>query len=169
VIYDAGRCMGCRYCMIACPFSIPKYEWQARIPRVQKCSFCYDSALKKGHEPACTAACPSGATIYGEREALIKEAQQRIATHPQHYIPTLYGLTEAGGASVLYLSAMPFEKLGFPATIQHKPYPDLTWQELSRIPTMVSAGAAFLFSAWWIINRRIKMANESERSSDQTA
>lgn len=168
VIYDADKCMGCRYCMVACPFSIPKYEWQARIPRVQKCVFCYESALRQGREPACTAVCPSGATIFGEREALIKEAQQRIATHPQRYLSTLYGLTEAGGTSVLYLSAVPFEKLGFPAGIQHKPYPTLTWQELTRIPAIVSVGGVFLFSAWWIINRRIKLAKANDHSSDPT-
>jgi len=136
---------------------------------VQKCIFCYESALRQGKEPACTAACPSGATIYGEREALIKEAQQRISSHPQRYLATLYGLTEAGGTSVLYLSAVPFEQLGFPAGIRHRPYSALTWRELRRIPAVVSAGCVLLVGVWWIINRRITLAKENDHSSDQTS
>lgn len=162
VIYDADRCMGCRYCMIACPFAVPKYEWERVVPRVQKCIFCYEKALKKGEQPACTAACPTGATIFADRDELIREAQRRIEGHPDKYYPHIYGLTEAGGTSVLYLSPLPFAELGFAQLSQEDPYPKLTWNVLSKIPNIVGSGGVLLFGIWWIINRRIKLTDHPE-------
>ena len=91
VIYDGHKCIGCRYCMIACPFGIPKYQWDKPIPLIQKCIFCYEKALKAGEQPACTATCPTGATIFGERQDLIEEARQRIAVSPEKYQPHIFG------------------------------------------------------------------------------
>jgi formate dehydrogenase iron-sulfur subunit len=167
VTYDADKCMGCRYCMVACPFGMPKYEWEKPIPRVQKCIMCYEKALRRGRQPACTATCPSAATIFGEREALIREAQKRITEQPNRYISQIYGLKEAGGTCVLYLSAVPFSELGFPAQVRQDPYPRLTWNVLSKIPNVVATGGALLFGAWWIINRRIKLADEKESHPDR--
>jgi len=167
VVYDADKCMGCRYCMLACPFGIPKYEWDKPIPKIQKCILCYEKAIKRGKQPACTATCPTGATIFGEREALIQEAQQRIESAPARYIPHIYGIKEAGGTSVIYLSAIPYVELGFPAQVHQDPYPKLTWNVLSKIPSIVSTGGVLLFGAWWIINRRIKLAEEQERHPDR--
>jgi len=162
VIYDADKCMGCRYCMIACPFGIPKYEWNKPIPRVQKCIFCYDKALKQGKPPACTSACPTGATLFGDHDDLLKEANRRIQDNPGKYVPHVYGAGEAGGTSVLYLSTVPFAELGFPMSLQKNPYPQLTWNILSKIPNIVGTGAVLLGGIWWIINRRIKL----EKSKD---
>ncbi len=164
VIYDAGKCMGCRYCMVACPFAVPKYEWDKSIPTIQKCILCYETALSRGAEPACTSACPTGATIFGERDALIREAQNRIAAHPDAYVNHIYGLREAGGTSVLYLSAVPFAELGFPANIMEDAYPKLTWKVLSKIPNIVSTGGVLLLGIWWIINRRIKLQDDHPSS-----
>jgi len=159
VIYDAHKCMGCRYCMIACPFQIPKYEWDKPIPTVQKCIMCFEKAIKKGKQPACTTACPTGAIKFGDRDALIREARKRIEAHPDKYVDHIYGLREAGGTSVLYLSSVPFAKLGFPTDIKEDPYPKLTWKVLSKVPNIVSTGGVLLFGIWWIINRRIKLEN----------
>ena len=161
VVYDGNKCMGCRYCMIACPFGIPKYEWDKPIPVIQKCIFCYEKALKKGEQPACTSVCPTGATIFGDRSALISEAQRRIESQPGKYIPHIYGLREAGGTSVFYLSAVPFAELGFPANLIEDPYPKLTWKVLNKIPNIVTTGGALLFGIYWIVNRRIKLQDNS--------
>lgn len=164
VIYDAGKCMGCRYCMVACPFGVPKYEWDKSIPTIQKCILCYEKALSLGKEPACTSACPTGATIFGERSALMREAQKRIDENPGSYVPHIYGVREAGGTSVFYLSAVPFADLGFPGNLKEDPYPKLTWKVLSKIPNIVSTGGVLLLGIWWIINRRIKLQDENPPS-----
>jgi hypothetical protein len=71
--------------------------------------------LAKGQEPACTEVCPRHAVIFGKRADLLKEAKRRLAESPDKYVPKIYGETDGGGTQVLYLSHVPFEKLGFPA------------------------------------------------------
>jgi formate dehydrogenase iron-sulfur subunit len=157
VIYKAERCIGCRYCMLACPFGVPKYEWDEALPKVQKCIMCYEKRVKKGEQPACTAACPTGATIFGDRDALIAEAQRRIASEPDRYVDHIYGAKEAGGTSVLFLSPVPFAELGFPTPMQNGSYPKLTWSILSKVPNIVSIGGVLMIGIYWIVNRRMTM------------
>ena len=158
VVYDESRCMGCRYCMIGCPFGVPKYEWDDPVPGVRKCGMCYERAVSRGEPPACAAACPYGATVFGERDALVAEAHRRIAADPGRYVPKVYGERDAGGTSVLYLSAVPFEELGFPATINGDPYPRLTWGILSKLPNVVGVAAVALAGIHWITRRRDDVA-----------
>ena len=160
VVYDESRCMGCRYCMMACPFQVPTYEWNETVPRVQKCIMCFDQRISRGLQPACTEACPTGATLFGERDALIREAEQRLREQPERYVDHIYGLREAGGTSVLYLSSVPFAELGFPAHMEREPYPRLTWEILSKIPNIVSTGGAMMLGIWWIVNRRMKLQQD---------
>src|SRR3974390_3112408 len=91
VVYEPSRCIGCRYCMMACPFSVPKYEWGKALPLVRKCDMCAER-LEKGLQTACAEACPSGATKFGEHDDLIVEAQERIAKNPGQYVNHIYGL-----------------------------------------------------------------------------
>ena len=114
VVYDCTRCIGCRYCMVACPFSIPKFEWGESLGRIRKCTFCVDRQAD-GLEPACAAACPTGALIFGDREALIAEAEARIQADPDRYFHHVYGKEELGGTSWLYLWPVSFESMGFPS------------------------------------------------------
>lgn len=158
VVYDASRCIGCRYCMVGCPFGVPKYQWNSALPLVKKCGMCFEARLAEGREPACTAACPTGATRFGDRDELIREARQRIDADPSRYVDHIYGLTEAGGTSVLYLSSVPFEQLGFRVLGRDEPYPRLTWEVLSKLPNVVSVGGVLLFGIWWIIQRRQSLA-----------
>ena len=157
VIYEESRCMGCRYCMVACPFGVPKYEWSKVLPRVQKCTMCADR-VAAGKATACAEACPTGATKFGERDDLIKEAQQRLRDNPGKYVNHIYGLTEVGGTSVLMLSSVPFEEFGFPAQITQDPLPLLTYRVLSRIPDFVPLGGMMLGGLWWITHRREEVA-----------
>jgi len=156
VTYEEKRCMGCRYCMVACPFGVPKYEWDKALPRVQKCIFCHEKRLQAGKQPACTEVCPAQASIFGDRDGLIRDARQRIQSNPGRYVDRIYGLEEAGGTSVLYLSGVPFEQLGFPSGVRREPYPKLTWEILSKIPDLGMVGGACLLGVWWIINRRME-------------
>jgi Fe-S-cluster-containing dehydrogenase component len=112
--YDPDLCVGCRYCEVACPFNVPKFEWTKVAPKIVKCELCKER-LAAHREPACTEVCPRHAVIFGPRKTLLDEAHKRIAENPDRYVPKVYGETEAGGTQALYLSAVPFESLGFPA------------------------------------------------------
>jgi formate dehydrogenase iron-sulfur subunit len=157
VIYDPDKCIGCRYCILACPFEIPKYEWDMLLPKVQKCTMCYEKKISTGEEPACTSACPTGATIFGERDELLDIAYHRIKNNPNKYVDHIYGAREAGGTSVIYLSDIPFEKLGFKRASTNVTYPKLTWDILSKVPNILSIGGVTMIGVWWIINRRVTM------------
>ncbi len=157
VIYHADRCMGCRYCMQACPFQVPSYEWSSRLPQMKKCDMCYDRQ-KQGKDTACSEACPVGATKTGDRDALIAEARQRIAEKPDQYYNKVYGITEVGGTSVFYLSAVPFEQIGLRTGVPSEPLPETTWRVLELLPDVVSTGTVLLGGIYWITNRRAEVA-----------
>ncbi len=126
VAYDPSKCVGCRYCQIACPFNIPKYEWNTPFPRVVKCEMCRNR-LAEGKLPACVEVCPRQAVIFGRLEELKADARRRLAAEPGRYYPKVYGVTDGGGTQVLYLSAagIPFEKLGLP-DLGDKAVPELS-------------------------------------------
>ena len=114
VEYHADRCMGCRYCMVACPFQIPAYEYDKPLtPKVQKCTFCIERISDDG-VPACVEVCPPQCLTFGKRDELVTLAHQMVNTHPDDYIDHVYGEHEVGGASWLYVSSQPFEETGLP-------------------------------------------------------
>ena len=166
VIYEADRCMGCRYCMMACPFGTPRYEWNVTRPKVKKCTMCA-SRQAKGLQPACTEVCPVQAGIFGEREELLREAENRLKQKPSGYVQHIYGKEEVGGTSVLYLSAVPFEQLGFPAHVPLDALPMYTYRVLAKIPNLVTLGGALLGGIWWITNRREEVARAEKRDGNK--
>jgi formate dehydrogenase iron-sulfur subunit len=153
VVYDAERCIGCRYCIMACPFGVPKYQWDRAVPVVGKCVMCA-SRVEAGKPTACAAVCPTGATLFGERDDLIREARARITAEPGRYVDHLYGLEEAGGTSVLVLSSVPFGQLGFRDDLPPAALPLLTWRALSRVPDVVLLGGTLLYGIHWLTRRR---------------
>jgi len=159
VTYDESKCMGCRYCMMACPFSVPRYEWSKLIPRVRKCDTCADR-VAAGRPTACAEACPTGATKFGDREELLAEAKERIAKSPDQYLNHIYGLEEVGGTSVLLLSSVPFDAFGYGTP--KEPLPMLTYRVLSHLPDIVSLGWVLLGGVWWITSRRADVAAAEE-------
>jgi formate dehydrogenase iron-sulfur subunit len=157
IVYDAARCLGCRYCMQACPFNVPRYEWDKVVPGVAKCDFCVER-WAHGEIPACAAACPEEATVYGTREELLAEAHRRIEADPGAYYPHVYGEHEVGGTSMLFLSPVPFEQMGFSNGLPLEPLPTRTWAALSHVPDVISVGGALLLGIWWITKRRQEVA-----------
>jgi formate dehydrogenase iron-sulfur subunit len=152
VIYDPERCIGCRYCMYACPFHIPRFEWDEVIPLVAKCTFCYDR-IAAGNGPACAERCPTGALTWGKRGDLAAEAEGRIEAEPRRYINYIYGKEDAGGTSVLYLSAVPFEKLGL-ENVGTEPVPDLSEGTANIVlPGILVGGPVALGLIRWISKR----------------
>ncbi|HSP16133.1 MAG TPA: hydrogenase 2 operon protein HybA [Thermoanaerobaculia bacterium] len=112
VTWEANKCIGCRYCQVACPFNVPKFQWAKVSPRLIKCDLC-KARLAEGKQPGCVEVCPRAAVIYGKRDELLREAHKRIDQKPDLYVNKVYGEKELGGTQVLYLSHIPFESLGF--------------------------------------------------------
>jgi formate dehydrogenase iron-sulfur subunit len=167
VLYDADKCIGCRYCMQACPFHVPRYEWSSTTPRIQKCKFCAPR-LAKGLQPACAEACPTGATKFGNRDDLLREAYSRINAEPDKYVHKIYGSDDVGGTSILYVSSVPFEQLGFDTKLVKAPMPLLTWNALSMVPNVVTVGSVMLAGIWWITNRRTEVQKHEEALKQHT-
>jgi formate dehydrogenase iron-sulfur subunit len=183
VSYDVDKCIGCRYCMWACPWGVPTADWDTRQPKIHKCTHCADrcdqplpasrneqaltqeenQAFRKSIEvPACVKACPADALRYGDREEMLTEARRRIASRPGKYIDHIYGEKEAGGTTVLYLSAVPFGKLGFP-DVGTKSYPGLSSKALHAVSPAVIMIGAMLGGTYAFLKRR-SAAKEAERA-----
>jgi len=160
VTYNENVCIGCRYCMTACPFYIPAFEYfDAGSPAIQKCFMCYDR-ISKGEVPACATECPVEAITFGKRSELLKLARDRIRNKPEKYIDHIYGEHEAGGTDWLYISSVPFEELGFPHDLETTPYPELTREFLSGVPLVLMVCPALLGGLYLLSKRREQMAKE---------
>lgn len=167
VVYDAHRCIGCRYCMTACPFNIPRYEWQSVAPLIGKCDMCADR-LAEGQAPACAKACPTGAITFGEREKLLTAAHQRITAQPTRYVDHVYGEYEVGGTAVLYLADVAFASIGFPAGLPLYPLPAKTWAVMSLVPAVAGGTAALMTFAYLLTRRQKGMARKAAASPPVT-
>jgi len=134
VSYNVDRCIGCRYCVAACPFGVPRFDYVDRFPRLRKCELCKER-LAVGEIPACAEVCPTGATLFGTVKELSAEADRRHELTPgeraffprktvdstdvhekpaPHYVKETYGETQVGGTQVKLLAGVPFDKLGYP-------------------------------------------------------
>ena len=114
VVWDTDKCIGCRYCMVACPFQVPSFQYDKAInPEIRKCDFCF-TRTAKGQLPACVEICPMEVLTYGKRNNLIEVARKRIQLYPDRYINHIYGEHEVGGTSWMYLAGQDFPKLDFP-------------------------------------------------------
>ncbi len=160
VIYDKRRCMGCRYCMFACPFGIPRSEWESLAPGIKKCTFCFEKT-QMGGQPACTEACPEGATIYGQRDTLLTEARQRISNEPERYLHKIYGEHELGGTSVIYLSDINLDFLSFDKDLSDVPAPELTWKFIKETPFISGAVGLSVGFLYWLWKRKLKLTKGS--------
>ena len=165
VVYDSSKCLGCRYCMTACPFNVPRYEWSKAVPRVRKCDGCIDRQ-REGKINICAEVCPAEATVAGTREELLAEAKKRIAENPGAYHPEIYGEHEVGGTNVFVLSPVPFDQLGMKVGLGTEPLPNLTWAALSKIPKVVGIGCVGLSAIYWITHRREAVA-AAERHDEE--
>ena len=162
VVYDASVCVGCRYCMVACPFEIPTYEYDnAFSPRIMKCTMCHPRVLE-GKLPGCVESCPTEALVFGKRDDLLKIAQQRIVRRPQKYVDHIYGEREMGGTSWLYLSGVPFETIGMRMDLGVIPAPELTAGALGAVPMVVGLWPVLLTGIYAMNKRKEKIAAEEK-------
>lgn len=161
VVYDAAKCIGCRYCQYACPFGVPTYDWQNPLGLIHKCELCRER-LAAGEQPACVAACPTGALQFGRRRDLLRQARARIRSNPNRYVAHIYGEHEAGGTSVLYLSSVPFAELGFPS-LSDEAVPELAEAVMKQTPTVALTVATLATGLHFVMKRRAA-ANHAEEA-----
>lgn len=145
VVWRASKCLGCRYCMMACPFDVPKFEYGSVNPRILKCRMCLER-LQEGEVPACVENCPAEALTFGKRGELLEIARQRIYQNPDDYVSHIYGEHEAGGTNWLYISPVPFEQLGFRTDLETTAYPEFTRDFLTSVPIVLTLWPAFLLA-----------------------
>jgi Fe-S-cluster-containing dehydrogenase component len=135
VIWRGDKCMGCRYCMVSCPYDIPKFEYHSANPKIQKCDMCYERVVK-GEMPVCAEGCPGDAIMFGTRRELITEARKRIAENPKDYTDVVYGEHDAGGTCFIYMTPVPVKEMGFNPKIQKESYPALSKGFLYSVPSV---------------------------------
>lgn len=153
VIWQSDKCMGCRYCMISCPFDMPKCEYDDWNPRIQKCNMCWER-LEEGGKPACVTSCPTDALTFGTKRELMEIARKRIYTNPDQYVHHVYGEFEAGGTGWLYLAAVPFDQLGFKSNLGTTPYPEYTKNFLYAVPVVFFGLPALLYGLSQLADRK---------------
>lgn len=169
VTYDESVCVGCRYCMIACPFEIPTYEYDnAFSPKVMKCTMCFPR-ISKGLLPGCVEACPTEALTYGKREDLLRIGHERIRKFPDRYVDHIYGENEMGGTSWLYLSEVPFKEIGMREDLGVTPAPSLTAGALSAVPIVVGLWPVLLTGIYAINKRKEKIEKQEKEQAVETA
>ena len=161
VVLNETRCIGCRYCMQACPFIIPKYNYDSLAPKISKCTFCYDR-VDDGLKPACATVCPTEAISFGDRDEMLAEAKQRIVNDPTRYVPHVYGEHEAGGTNVFHLSSVPFEQLGYQTGLPNTPMPNLTHKVMRFVPTIFFSLLAIFGITSWLVQRRMQLMGHEE-------
>jgi Fe-S-cluster-containing dehydrogenase component len=161
VVYDPKDCLGCRYCMVACPFEIPKYEYSSATPRVRKCTFCAERQAV-GLKPACAEACPSGALTFGKRSELLELAKTRIYTNPGKYVHHVYGEHEVGGTSFLYLTDVEPEKLGLKTGLPEKSIPEHVQGALSAPPFVMTLWPPLLMG-FYVFSKRRQESEQKEK------
>ncbi|MEE9496843.1 MAG: 4Fe-4S dicluster domain-containing protein [Desulfobacterales bacterium] len=165
VIYDESVCVGCRLCMIACPFDIPTYEYDRALgPRIRKSTLCHPRIIK-GLLPGCVEVCPMEALSFGKRQDMIRIARERIRRYPDRYVDHIYGEHEVGGISYLYLSGVPFKELGMREDLGVTPAPELTAAALDAVPMVISLWPVLLTGIYAMTKRNKKIAGQKKEAA----
>lgn len=165
VVYDPSVCVGCRYCMIACPFEIPSYEYdKVFTPRVMKCTMCYPRIID-GKLPGCVESCPTEALTYGKRTDLLFIARERLRKFPHRYVQHIYGENEMGGTNWLYLSGVPFKQIGMREDLGITPAPKFTSGALSGVPIVAGLWPVLLLGIYAMSQRKEKIFKEEKEEA----
>ncbi|MEW6443808.1 MAG: sulfate respiration complex iron-sulfur protein HmcB [bacterium] len=165
VVYDPSVCVGCRYCMVACPFGVPAYEYHKALePQVVKCTMCYPR-ITKGLLPGCVEACPMEALTFAKRADVIRIARERIRKYPDRYVDHIYGENEVGGTNWLYLAGVPFHQLDLREDYQIRPAPEFTAGALGGVPIVVGLWPVLLTGLYAMSQRKEKVAQAEKASA----
>ncbi len=167
VIYNVDVCVGCRTCMVACPFYIPAFRYSSAFsPRIMKCVFCHETRLTKGLPPACVEACPQEALTFGRRTDLVAVGKQRIRENPRAYVDHIYGEHEAGGTAWIYISPAPFEQVGFDTSVPKEPILNYVKDFLSIVPMVLTVWPALFAGFHLLATRKDKMEQQKKNEGE---
>lgn len=166
VIYYPNNCVGCRYCMLACPFKIPKFEWDKTIPVITKCVMC-NNRIAKGQQPACVSVCPTNVMKFGDRDELLAEAKELVG-NDSRYVKHIYGEEEAGGTSWIYVSDTPFAQLGFKMDVPKKPIPSYTSTYMHSTPIFGAIWALILTGIYFFTKRKEHVKTAEKNHTETT-
>ena len=167
VIYNADVCVGCRTCMVACPFYIPTFRYSSAFhPRIMKCIFCYDTRLSKGKPPACVEACPQEALTFGRRTDVLNMGRQRIRENPDTYEDHIYGEHEAGGTAWMYISPAPFDKVGMDTTVPKEPILNFVKDFLAIVPMVLTIWPALFTGIHLLATRKDKLEQSKKTEGE---
>jgi Fe-S-cluster-containing dehydrogenase component len=188
VEHHKDRCIGCRYCVYSCPFGIPKYEYNNAFGQIQKCQFCAHLQAE-GKIPACCDVCPTGATLFGRVDELKAESQRRLQKNPgDHYVfprgklggdrpphegtiaqyqEHVYGLNELGGTQIMYMSAIPFDKLGLPVNVPNFGYPTFAEGIQHTVYKWMLAPAILLGGLAYVVHRNTLKKSEHKDAAER--
>ncbi len=167
VIYNSKVCVGCRNCMIACPFNVPGYSYSSAFdPVIKKCLFCHETRLKNGLPPACVDICPQEALTFGKRRDLLKIGNQRIQTHPGRYVDHIYGEKELGGTSWMYLSSVDFAEAGFDPNPGNEPIINNVKDFLGTVPMVLAIWPA-MFTGFHLLATKGDAHDDHDQDADQ--
>jgi formate dehydrogenase iron-sulfur subunit len=182
ITYYPNLCVGCRYCMLACPFSVPKFEWSKALPTLTKCTMCHNR-IATGDAPACVTVCPTSVMKFGEHKELLKEAKAILSRETQtledefnyskaeietilsrKYVDYIYGEEEAGGTAWIYISDKPFKELGFKMNVPKRSIPAYTENYMKVTPYFGLFWFVVLSCLYFITKRR--SAKKEEKSAE---
>jgi len=167
VVYNVDVCVGCRTCMVACPFYIPAFRYSSAFsPRIMKCVFCHETRLTKGLPPACVEACPQEALTFGRRTDLVAVGKQRIRENPGAYVDHIYGEHEAGGTAWKYISPAPFEQVGFDTSVPKEPILNYVKDFLSIVPMVLTVWPALFAGFHLLATRKDKMEQQKKNEGE---
>ena len=170
VLYYPQNCIGCRYCMIGCPFNIPKFEWDNPLPKITKCMMCY-SRLTKGEAPACVSVCPENVMKFGDLDALLEEAKAIVkpdSSGYSKYVQHIFGEEEAGGTSWIYISDVPFKDLGFRTHVPKESLPAKTEKFMHNSPIVGGIWGLILAGLYFITKRRGEVKEATKKTENIT-
>lgn len=159
ILFYPNLCVGCRYCMLACPFDVIKYEWEKTFPLIAKCHMC-STRMEQGQAPACIGVCPTNVMTFGDKDAMLALAKTTIQNDAK-YVPHIYGETEAGGTAWMYISDIPFEQLGFNTDITTRPIPEYSY-DFQKYTKHAMVGIGTLLTALFLYTKRRNNIAEEE-------